>query len=474
MKTVIFLGPTLPVEEAQNILDAIYLPPVEQAGLLSAITTHRPDVIGIIDGLFGQSLSVWHKEILYALKQGIQVFGASSMGALRAAETCDFGAIGIGEIFRMYRTGEINDDDEVALVHGSSDTGYKNISEPMVNIRKTFELARNSEIIDKAVCQEFIDTAKALYYPDRVWANIFSKAGSENITPQVIEKMRLFVRDNYVNIKRTDAIELLETIRALEPSLPPPAEPYMEFVFHKSPIFRAIYNRDRTVRCQDLDISLEAIANYTALHMPGFSDFNFNALNRALVVIMAGMFKIDVSEEDIEKEQKRFTLKQNISEENDLAAWIRRNHLSDEEFHLLMREMALCRRLHKWLLTRKHLEKNVKGITDQLRLSNIYEEWLDKAANQEAILQTHYPHFTEIDHGDMEFKELFRNHHMNTNLRVDTNIMEWAAESGFHGVMDFRVELLRAKLARDHIQSQINNFFSDTEEMSAADEGGHK
>jgi len=141
MKAVVFLGPSLPLSDAKKILGvdkAIYLPPASQADLLSAVTIYKPDVIAIIDGEFGQSLSIWHKEILFALEKGIQIYGASSMGALRAVETSMFGTIGVGAVYDMYASGEINDDDEVALIHSAEDDGYRNISEPMINIRMTF------------------------------------------------------------------------------------------------------------------------------------------------------------------------------------------------------------------------------------------------------------------------------------------------------------------------------------------------
>ena len=44
------------------------------------------EAIGIIDGYFERVPSVWHKEILWAMAEGIHVFGSASMGALRAAE----------------------------------------------------------------------------------------------------------------------------------------------------------------------------------------------------------------------------------------------------------------------------------------------------------------------------------------------------------------------------------------------------
>ena len=48
---------------------------------------------------------MWHKEILFALSEGIDVYGAASMGALRAAELDAFGMRGIGDVYSAYAEG---------------------------------------------------------------------------------------------------------------------------------------------------------------------------------------------------------------------------------------------------------------------------------------------------------------------------------------------------------------------------------
>ena len=68
--------------------------------------------------------TVWHKEILWAMAQGIHVFGAASIGALRAAELDAFGMRGIGRIYEAFRDGVLEDDDEVAVLHGPEELGY--------------------------------------------------------------------------------------------------------------------------------------------------------------------------------------------------------------------------------------------------------------------------------------------------------------------------------------------------------------
>jgi len=87
--TVVFLGPSMPVEEARRLLDAEFVPPICRGDL--ALLPSNVRIIGIIDGEFFQKLAVSPKEIIEALGRGVRVFGSSSMGALRAAETHTFG-----------------------------------------------------------------------------------------------------------------------------------------------------------------------------------------------------------------------------------------------------------------------------------------------------------------------------------------------------------------------------------------------
>src|SRR5512147_3214094 len=98
MNIVVFLGPTLAHTEARSVLDATYLPPAGQGDVYRA-ALKRPWAIGIVDGYFERVPAVWHKELLWAMSQGIHVFGAASMGALRALELAPFGMIGVGSVF---------------------------------------------------------------------------------------------------------------------------------------------------------------------------------------------------------------------------------------------------------------------------------------------------------------------------------------------------------------------------------------
>ncbi|MBV9221159.1 MAG: tfuA protein, partial [Methylobacteriaceae bacterium] len=133
-EVVVFTGPTIGHETARALAPFDYRAPVQRGDVYRAVL-EEPRVIAIIDGYFEGVPAVLHKEILFALSRGIHVFGAASMGALRAAELAPFGMKGVGKIYEAFRDGILEDDDEVAVLHGPEELGYPALTEAMVNIR---------------------------------------------------------------------------------------------------------------------------------------------------------------------------------------------------------------------------------------------------------------------------------------------------------------------------------------------------
>ena len=70
VSAVVFLGPTLPMQDAAALLDATFLPPARQGDVFRAVRAYRPRAIGLIDGVFLDVPAVWHREILWALSRG--------------------------------------------------------------------------------------------------------------------------------------------------------------------------------------------------------------------------------------------------------------------------------------------------------------------------------------------------------------------------------------------------------------------
>jgi TfuA protein len=158
---LVYLGPSLPVKEAQRLLRADYRPPVKRGDL----PADYHGVVVIIDGEFLQSLSVSPKEILRLLDQGTRVIGAASMGALRAAELHRYGMEGRGWIFDAYRTGQIEADDEVAVSYSQPD--LTPLTVPLVNIRRWLEQLRAADVLDAPSAQRLRRRAQRIFFADR-------------------------------------------------------------------------------------------------------------------------------------------------------------------------------------------------------------------------------------------------------------------------------------------------------------------
>ncbi|MGA2917394.1 TfuA-related McrA-glycine thioamidation protein [Methanoregula sp.] len=212
-KIIVFLGPSLDIESATDILPAEYRPPAKRGDLLRAVDDGAT-VIGLIDGVFHQESAVAHREILAAIRRGVRVVGSSSMGALRAAEMDTLGMVGIGDVYRMYKSGVLESDDEVALVFDPV-SGYS-LSEPLVNIRYTLRKARDSGVISGVEHDALLAAARSVFYPQRTYARITAAAG-ETVGDITKERFLAWAGTNACDRKRQDAIEALEYIASLDP-----------------------------------------------------------------------------------------------------------------------------------------------------------------------------------------------------------------------------------------------------------------
>ncbi|MBB5868816.1 hypothetical protein F4553_002195 [Allocatelliglobosispora scoriae] len=210
----IFLGPTLSLTKAKELLpDALFLPPVSQGDVLRS-AARRPAAIGIVDGRFQDVPAVWHKEILWAMSRGVAVYGSASMGALRAAELADFGMRGVGTIFEAYRSGAINDDDEVAVAHADAADGYRAANEAMVNIRPTLALATRDGVVGDATATALVGLAKQAYYPTRGYPQLLAAGAEAGLPADELAALREWLPANRINQKALDAQEMLRLMAA--------------------------------------------------------------------------------------------------------------------------------------------------------------------------------------------------------------------------------------------------------------------
>ena len=225
MKAVVFLGPTLPHADAAALIGAELRPPAAQGDIFRAVRAGA-GAIGLIDGLFLDVASVWHREILHALSEGVHVFGAASMGALRAAELDGFGMRGVGAVYEAYRDGAwpgcdgaFEDDDEVAVVHAPAQAGGGALSDAMVDLRATLLAARDAGVVSAGRADRLIAGLKALHYPERSLRRLADAA----------PELRGWLAAHAVPQKALDAAEMLREMAGFLAADPPPHRPTFRF-----------------------------------------------------------------------------------------------------------------------------------------------------------------------------------------------------------------------------------------------------
>ncbi len=211
MKGVIFSGPSLPRDLVKEVPGVEWRPPVRQ-GDVHNVALSRPAVIGIVDGFFETTPTVWHKEILWAMSQGIHVYGASSIGALRAVELETFGMKGLGRVFEMFRSGELADDDEVAILHGPAELDYLPLTEAMVNIRVTIDCAVDTGMLSAQQAEALRRAAKNLFFKERTFSRLIDAAKGLELPQSTLDDLSRWWPNHKIDQKRTDAILMLQRI----------------------------------------------------------------------------------------------------------------------------------------------------------------------------------------------------------------------------------------------------------------------
>lgn len=227
MKAVVFLGPSLSLADARTLCDADYRPPAAQGDVYRAARAGARAIV-IIDGLFERVPAVWHKEILWALSQGVHVWGAASMGALRAAELASFGMVGVGAVYRRYREGFASDD-AVAVSHAGAEHGHRPLSLALVDIERTLQEASIAGVVTAAEAYLILCQARDLFFPDRAWPRILADTVAAGLDHGSAKGLRAWLAEHSFSQKRDDACELLAALRVFTEADPPPFAPDFHF-----------------------------------------------------------------------------------------------------------------------------------------------------------------------------------------------------------------------------------------------------
>ncbi len=211
--TLVFLGPSLELSAARQLLSAEFRPPIRRGDLPRA-AQQGARRIAIIDGEFGQALSVSILEVRAAIRSGLEVWGASSMGALRAAECWTIGMQGVGWVYEQYRDGAIQADDEVALIFDASSGAAR--TTPLVNMRWSAQQAAEAGALSATAAAELLAFVATLRYEQRSYACL-RRLAPPQLAPAVTALLDwVSAHPERADRKRLDASELLRRLAAPE------------------------------------------------------------------------------------------------------------------------------------------------------------------------------------------------------------------------------------------------------------------
>jgi hypothetical protein len=209
VKAIVFFGPSIAESEVRKLAAVTHAPPIKRGDLAAA---GDYDIFVILDGEFGQNMSVSPKEILSVLARGKTVIGASSMGALRASELDRSGMIGTGWVYDYFRRCAVRRDADVALVYAPFD--FKPMTVPMVDVEYWMEQASAAGLIGNKERARLLKLARNIFFADRSPDKLLD-AVRRAIGGDTLDSLLAYCGGTIPNVKAADAAQALRLCASL-------------------------------------------------------------------------------------------------------------------------------------------------------------------------------------------------------------------------------------------------------------------
>ena len=435
MSIFVFLGPTLAQAQAKEILDAHYLPPV-RTGDVYRVAKLKPQAIVIIDGNFDRVPSVWHKEILWAMKEGIHVFGASSMGALRAAELHAFGMEGVGQVFEDFASGKLEDDDEVAVAHMRADEDYQSLSVAMVDIRATLNKAQNENILTQTLHDNLIQHVKAHHYPQRNYPIIVQYLRQHDA--DTASTFKTWLRDNVISQKQLDAQAVLQVVHERFQTRQAPKT--VDYTFENSAMWTKLQRIAGSLQLgKDAD---SALTDDWILDELRLDQATYHRLMRLTLLQIAATELLEPDDsigDDVQENLAKFFQQRGIAP-HQIQRWLELNNLTPAQLSQIITDYTKIEQI-----THNRRAQVIDRLPDMLKLSGMYPQLASRAQKKQQRLHENYLDMPNIDDINIDLKDLYKWYFVEQNNMpsVPPDVQQYAQLSGFADETQFKRAILR-------------------------------
>lgn len=161
----------------------------------------------ICDGVFASAPAVSHAELCAAIDAGWEVWGVSSIGAIRAHEMRSIGMRGYGWVYDQFSRYLDFTDDELCLLH-LPEAPYLSLTEPLVNVRYALEKRGAALGMDDCAQRLVIERLRELWFGDRDHERIRAiMVGPARIPGAVADELLAWIEAH--RIKNRDLLDLL-------------------------------------------------------------------------------------------------------------------------------------------------------------------------------------------------------------------------------------------------------------------------
>lgn len=379
--SIVFVGPSLDPARAASLAPETTIAPPAQRGDIRRAVLDGWGFIGLIDGYFEHLPAVWHKEILFALSEGCTVVGASSMGALRAAEMGPLGMKGVGRVHDLVVSGVLSDAD-VALAHGPA-PDFARYSEPHADVHFTVGRAVELGEITPEGAELLLAASRALFYPERVYPEITGTAVKLGLSPGMARAFLDGLGRFRVEAKEEDAVVLLEGARRWSEGertnpVPPP-------VFLATSHFRAMgEEEDRWRRIGDGAPAMGAVVREALLDpVVGPAVFGQALRNRlgAQNALQAG---IRPTQQLVDETSDHLRRTHGLADAGALEHWLEGVGLDLDGYAGLVERLSLAR----WSENRITGDSLEEHLLDALRVSGHYPDVARRALEKSDLLES--------------------------------------------------------------------------------------